>query len=126
MLVQGNRHAVTKNFLQQFGFRPEPVLFWHLVKLWHWSPSGVQETLIHMRQNGRRPSNWDEFRNFMCSKRMEIMRRMMPHKPEWPERCERDPDCGLNPKSGIENVEKVFKQGPELLGKPRPPVWRCL
>jgi hypothetical protein len=128
MLVEGNRNAVT-NSLQQLGFKPGPDLFWYVVKLWHWSPLGIDVTLRHMKQNGFCPSNWDEFRNYMCSNQMEIMqimRRRLGFGPGWPQWCEGNVlKCGFNPKRGIENVEKVFKRGPELIGKPGVPEYGC-
>jgi len=128
MLVQGNRDAVT-NYTQKLGFKFGPELFWRLVKLYHWTPVGLQATLRHMKQNGFIPKNWDDFRNYMCSKRMEIMNTMRMLAPQlganFPAWCEQNQKCGLNPKKGIENVEKMFERGRELIGKPGSPIWEC-
>jgi hypothetical protein len=128
-LVRVNRLAIT-SALRKFGFNPGPDLFWHLVKLRHWSPVGINATLLHMKQNGFHPLNWDAFRAYMCANRMGIMqtmRKLAPKllRPDFPERCEQNARCGLNPKKGIENVEKLFKRGPELIGMPSGPMYAC-
>jgi hypothetical protein len=128
-LVRVNRDAIT-TALRKFGFSPGQDLFWHLVKLRHWSPVGINATLLHMKQNGFHPLNWDTFRAYMCANRlgiMQTMRKLAPRLlgPDFAERCERNPKCGLNPKRGIENVEKLFKRGSELIGMPSRPMYVC-
>jgi hypothetical protein len=105
-LVQSKMKTV-----QGRGFTPGTDLFWHLVKLLHWLPKGVDVALAHMRQHGFRASSWDEFRNYMLSNRMEIMRRLGLD----PNKCERDSNCGWNPKVGVSNVEQTFAKGRALL-----------
>ena len=80
-LVRVNRLAIAGT-LQKLGFEPGPDLFWHLVKLRHWSPVGVNATLLHMKQNGFHPFNWDAFRAYMCSNRMGIMQTMRKLAPK--------------------------------------------
>ena len=107
---------------QQLGFPAGTDLFWHLVKLQHWLPLGVQTILAHLRQNGIRPSTWQEFRDHVLANRQEIFRQICEtfyrnhpaaSRPALVSKCQ-SPTSGWEPGRGIANVEKLFARGRDL------------
>ena len=92
------RHA------QQYGFTYGTDLFWHIVKLLHWLPHGVQKILENMRKHNIDPTaiTWDEFRRHVIRHQPEICQSMRSCKGGW------------NPLVGIANVDKVFDRGRQL------------
>jgi hypothetical protein len=88
---------------QQLGFTYGTDLFWHMVKLLHWLPKGVQVILAHMRQHGFTPTTWAEFKMYVESN-LSDLRRLIGGKP----------GGGWDPIRGIHNVEEVFKRGKQL------------
>ena len=88
---------------QQLGFTYGTDLFWHVVKLLHWLPKGVNVILAHMRQHGFTPTTWAEFKTYVESN-LPDLRRLIGGKP----------GGGWDPVRGIHNVEEVFKRGKQL------------
>jgi hypothetical protein len=86
--------------VKQLGFAYGTDLFWHLVKLLHWLPKGVQVTCAHMREHGFKPTTWEEFKQYMIANRLELLRRIGGR-----------PGTGWDPLRGIANVDKLFEQG---------------
>jgi len=89
---------------QKLGFTPGTDLFWGMVKFQHWLPRGVQVILAHMKRNGFRASNWEEFKNYVLSNRLEFLR-LIPAKA----------GTGWDPAAGIRSVDKAFQLGRALL-----------
>jgi hypothetical protein len=89
---------------QQLGFTYGTDLFWHVVKLLHWLPHGVQKILENMRKHGVDPNalSWDEFRSHVTRYRPEICQSMKSCRGGW------------DPLVGIANVDKVFDRGGRL------------
>ncbi len=109
---------------QQLGFPAGTDLFWHLVKLQHWLPLGVQTILSHLKSNGVRPSTWQEFRDHVLTNRQEIFRQICETyhrnqpaalRPAFVAKCQ-SPTSGWEPGRGIANVEKLFARGRDLAG----------
>jgi hypothetical protein len=88
---------------QQLGFTYGTDLFWHVVKLLHWLPKGVNVILTHMRQHRFTPTTWAEFKTYVESN-LSDLRRLIGGKP----------GGGWDPIRGIHNVEEVFKRGKQL------------
>jgi hypothetical protein len=88
---------------QQLGFTYGTDLFWHVVKLLHWLPKGVQVILAHMRQHGFTPATWAEFKLYV-ENNLSDLRRSIGGKP----------GGGWDPVRGIHNVEEVFKRGKQF------------
>lgn len=88
---------------QHLGFTYGTDLFWHVVKLLHWLPKGVNVILAHMRQHGFTPTTWAEFKTYVESN-LPDLRRLIGGKP----------GGGWDPVRGIHNVEEVFKRGKQL------------
>ena len=108
---------------QQLGFSAGTDLFWHIVKLQHWLPLGVQTILAHLRQNGVRPTTWQEFREHVLANRGEIFRqtcetyyrnRPAASRPDLVHKCLTKPGSNWEPGVGIANAEKVFSRGRDL------------
>ncbi len=93
------------NRVQQLGFTYGTDLFWHIVKLLHWLPKGVQVTLTHMRQHGFKPSTWEDFKQYMTANRQELLRLIGGRA-----------GTGWDPLSGIRNVEKLFERARQFAG----------
>lgn len=93
---------------QRLGFQPGTDLFWHLVKLQHWLPLGVQRILQHMTQHRVKPASWEEFQQHVLANRDEIYRMICLN------RCTPQPGSGWDPARGIANVDKLFARGREL------------
>ncbi len=89
---------------KKLGFTYGTDLFWHIVKLLHWLPHGVQKILVHMREHNINPNtlSWNEFKRHTIRYRTEICQSM--------KHCNK----GWNPLRGIANVDKVFEQGHRL------------
>lgn len=78
-------------------------LFWHIVKLLHWLPGGVDVILKDMRERGIEPTTWEELKQYVIVNRESIRQRIKrEHKRSW------------DPMQGITNVDKVFSQGRQL------------
>jgi len=89
--------------VKQLGFAQGTDLFWHLVKLVHWLPKGVQVTCAHMREHGFKPTTWDEFKQYMLANRLELLRRIGGRT-----------GTGWDPLRGVANVDKLFEWGKML------------
>jgi hypothetical protein len=89
---------------RQLGFTYGTDLFWHIVKLLHWLPHGVQKILENMRRHGVDPNaiTWNEFKRHVVRYQPEICRSMKSCKHAW------------NPLVGIANADKVFDRGRQL------------
>jgi hypothetical protein len=91
--------------VRRLGYQPGTDLFWRLVKWHHWLPRGIKVILAHMKQNGFRASNWEEFRKYVLDRRSQFLRLIPGAKPE----------TGWDPKAGIQSVDRVFELGREFL-----------
>lgn len=109
---------------QQLGFPAGTDLFWHLVKLQHWLPLGVQTILAHLRARGVRPSTWQELRDHVLANRQEIFRQTCEQfyrkhpaavRPGLVLKCHTQAGSGWEPGRGIANVEKLFARGRDLI-----------
>jgi len=89
---------------QRLGFTYGTDLFWHIVKLLHWLPHGVQKILENMRKHGLDPTavTWDEFKRHVKSHQPEICQTMRSCEKAW------------NPLVGIANSDEVFDRGRQL------------
>lgn len=89
---------------RQLGFTYGTDLFWHITKLLHWLPHGVQKILENMRKHGVDPTaiTWGEFKRHVIRYQPEICQSMKSCKEAW------------NPLVGIANADKVFDRGRQL------------
>jgi hypothetical protein len=89
------------------GFPYGSNLFWHVVKMRHWLPAGVNAIVRDMRQHGGIPNSWDEFRAYAVANRLRIIaliKRATGGRwgPKW------DPQYGVNV------VDRMFNYGRQL------------
>jgi hypothetical protein len=109
---------------RNLGFVPGTDLFWHVTKLLHWLPGGVNAIIQSMKARGGLPKTWQEFSKFVEENRIEIIRILARsvNKPwlvdailaELPGRH------GWDPIKGVKNATKAVEKGrlwAELLRK---------
>jgi hypothetical protein len=101
------------NRVKQLGYQPGTELFWSLVRWHHWLPRGIKVILAHMRRNGFRASNWEEFRKYVLDHRQEFLR-LIPARPR----------TGWDPAAGIRVVDRAFELGRALLAAAASPGLR--
>jgi len=89
--------------VKQLGFPYGTDLFWHVVKLLHWLPCGVQVILADLKAQGVRPTTWAEFRNHVQSRQAEL---------QWI--IKEQYHGNWDPMRGIANVEKLFQHARQL------------
>ncbi|MGB2668638.1 MAG: hypothetical protein WAK48_31930 [Candidatus Acidiferrum sp.] len=82
-------------------------LFWHVVKMRHWLPAGVNAIVRDMRLHGAIPNSWDEFRAYAVANRLRIIALIKKATggrwgPKW------DPQYGVNV------VDRMFNLGRQL------------
>jgi hypothetical protein len=51
--------------VKAFGVPRNSDLYWRLVKLWHWIPSGPEKILAAMSAQGARATDWNSVRTFV-------------------------------------------------------------
>jgi hypothetical protein len=68
-------------------------LYWRLVKLCHWLPSGPKKLLAVMRKSGVEPADWATIRNFVNQHDQELKSTFAGHPPS----------------QGTQNVDHMFK-----------------
>jgi N-acetylmuramoyl-L-alanine amidase len=88
----------------RLGFTPGTDLFWHMVKLRHWLPKGVQQTLSLMKTQNVQPTTWEEFKQFMMTNRAQLLRMIGTSE-----------GTGWDPASGINNVESMYNYGRDTM-----------
>jgi LAS superfamily LD-carboxypeptidase LdcB len=76
-----------------YGITPGSELYWRLVKLWHWIPSGPQKILAAMQAAGAEPRDWESIREFARS-HAEPLRRTIRR----------------DPRDGIAGVDRMFQR----------------
>ena len=90
---------VQKNYKLQYGTD----LFWHIVKLLHWLPGGVQVIFKDMGERGVAPKTWEELKQYVIANRERIRQRIKrEYRHSW------------DPMQGITNVDKLFERGRQL------------
>lgn len=99
---------------QQMGFTYGTDLFWHIVKLWHWTHLGTQAIVDTMKQDGFWPKTWDEFQHYV-SDNLERIRQLMRRRGRM------NPQAALPPKweplYGIQFVNRMYAQGRQIAAR---------
>jgi hypothetical protein len=94
-------------WVQSLGFKYGSDLFWHIVKLRHWLPAGVQAIVQDMREHGFNPGTWVEFKAYAVANRARINALIKKATrgrwgPKW------------DPAYGVDFVDKMFAYGRQL------------
>lgn len=101
-----NRDAA---WAQGLGFKSGSDLLWHVVKLRHWLPAGINAIVRDMRQHHVVPDTWDDFEEYVAANRPRINESIriaaglkQPLPPKW--------DVAY----GIAFVNRMFNEGRRL------------
>jgi len=85
----------TNTLVQKHGLPNQGELYWQIVKLHHWIPSGPRKILADMQADGVKPSSWDAITQYALAGE---------NRSRLTKKIKRDP------KQGIDNVNKMFKK----------------
>lgn len=92
-----NRGIQAGKIADSIGFAKGSDLYWHIVKLLHWLPGGVKIITDEMISQGFRPSDWDEYKNFVIRNQEKIKQTMRNRFGKvW------------DPLKGLANVDKLY------------------
>ena len=90
-------HFITRTLtlVKKYGLPSQGEVFWKVVKLHHWIPSGPEKILADMQEHGVKPSSWAVITSYALDPRNEDRLKQKIKRP---------------PKQGIYNADEMLKQ----------------